>query len=219
MNVAVRPPMASELLYVLLSSRVPLESLPGPAAEVARQLREKKWSAPKLVAGALWSLHEAGAVRIELRKGKSLGFVPKTDLVVTVVRPDGFHGVEGELLARAATGSAVSVEDLVRDWFGKKVTSVQAVVDERVLAHAAQAGLMTIRTEEQERGRIGGALFGKTRQATVVEPNAPTLEAEADRLAAAGNAWLAFVGGGGELADELLKRVDKALSGREFDDD
>jgi hypothetical protein len=78
---------------------------------------------------------------------------------------------------------------------------------------------MTVRTEEQERGRIGGALLGKTKQATVVEPNASTLQAEADRVAAAGNAWLAFVRGGGELADELLKRVNKALSGREFDDD
>jgi hypothetical protein len=211
--------MASELLYVLLSSRVPIESLPAPAADAARQLREKRWSAPKLVGAALWSLHEAGAARLELRKGKSLGFMPKTQLVVHVVRPDGFHGIEGELLARAATGSSMSVEDLVKDWFGKKVSSVQAVVDERVLAHAAEAGLMTVRTEEQERGRIGGALLGKTKQATVVEPNASTLQAEADRVAAAGNAWLAFVRGGGELADELLKRVNKALSGREFDDD
>lgn len=219
MTVAARPPMASELLYVLLSSRVPVESLPAPAAEVARQLREKKWSAPKLVGAALWSLHEAGAARLELRKGKSLGFMPKTELVVSVVRPDGFHGIEGELLAKAATRSPVSVEDLVKDWFGKKVSSVQAVVDERVLAHAAQAGLMDVRTEEQERGRIGGALFGKTKEATVVQPNAAALQAEADRVVAAGNAWLAFVRGGGELSEQLLKRVNTALSNREFDDD
>lgn len=216
MSTTARPPTASELLFVLLSDHVPSEAISDPRArDLGSQLRDKRGPAATLVSAALWSLNQSGGVDLEVRKGKSLGFISKTELVATSGASNGTAGIEAELRQELSKRSPRSVEDLVKDWFGNKVANVQAAVTERVLGHAADAGLVEVRTETQERGKIGGALLGKTKEKTAVHPNATILERESAAIANAGTAWVAFTREGGDLADELVKRVAKALTGRE----
>jgi hypothetical protein len=170
------------------------------------------------LAAAIWSLQASGGIGLELRKGKALGFIPKTDLSVTLTRVGTTSaGIEGELLATLARKSPRSVESLIGDWYGKKAAvSPDHVVHGRIKQHAEAAGLLDRRTEDAGRGAVTGFLLGKSKEVVAVDPTAVAASAAAIEQVASG--WAAFESASPELARHLVERIEKAIAGKEMSD-
>ena len=218
-SAGVRQPTASEALFIIGALDIQPELVPdGPARQLGMELRgSRAHIAPQLVAAAFWNLQHFGVVGLELKKGKSLGFISRTELVA-VMRggPTSVPGIEGELLAMIVAGPPREIGRIVRDWFGKRVRDANPAVVDRVLAHCAQAGLVELRQEDTGRGAVAGLLLGRTRQ--VVIPKSSTIAAAGTALADMAGAWLAFRQAAPELAEELVTRCRKAIESREFSD-
>ncbi|NJD29629.1 MAG: hypothetical protein FIA92_15230 [Chloroflexi bacterium] len=209
----------SELIIAAFGLEGTPAGLPPAVTTLGERLRSGKESlAAQALAIAIWQLRETGALTLELRKGKALGFIPKTDLVATVTgSPAGWSGAEGELLAKVAEKGSKTVERLVSDWYGKKsAVSPSHVVQGRLAEKAVEAGMVSRQQVDAKRGFIGRAVLGDTKQDLVADPAAMAAAAPAlERLA---TGWLAFVQAEPELAKQLLQRVDKTIEAKEMSD-
>jgi hypothetical protein len=211
--------MPTELVFAGYAIEGIAAELPANAAALAMHLRAGKESlAAQALAIGLWRLRDAGVIGLELRKGKALGFIPKTDLVATLTgSPVGWTGAEGELLSRLAEAGPKTVERLVSDWYGKKsAVSPEHVVLDRLRDRAIESGLVSREQVDANRGMLGRAILGDTKQAIVVNATAwPTAVPQLEQLAAD---WFAFTQREPELAKQLLERVDKTIEAKEMSD-
>jgi hypothetical protein len=208
-----------ELLYGALAVEGSAPSLPPSAAALANDVRTaKRGLGTQLLAMGIWCLRDAGAVDFELRKGKSLGFIPKTELVVSPKNgAAGWTGIEGELLAKLAEKGPRDVTALVGAWYGRRGSgNPDRVVVERVRDAAIAAGLVRSETVDANRGFLGRAVLGGTKQSVVLNDAAFAAAGSALEDLAAG--WTAFTRREPELARELLERVEKAIDRKEIGD-
>jgi len=214
-TVVTRPAAASEILFVLGSDNVPIEALPdGAARQLAGEHRGKRIRlAPHLVAVALWSLQRQGAITLEVRRSKALGFISRTELAVGLAQPaGGSPGIEGQLLSVIGRRKPGDVGGVVREWFGRPSSDVDGAVTRRVMEQTAQTGLLSITREDAGRGVIGGMLRGKEKE--IVAADTAAVAAVSDEIARLASDWMAFSQTQPELSAELVNRCKKALDSR-----
>ncbi|HJP88895.1 MAG TPA: hypothetical protein VJ850_07680 [Candidatus Limnocylindrales bacterium] len=186
--------------------------LPPSVADLATHVRStKRGLGAQLLAMGLWNLRDAGALGIELRKGKSLGFIPKTELIISPGNGStAWSGVEAELLGKLREKGARDVSSLVSSWYGSRgAGNPDGVALGRIRDAAVAAGLVRTATVEANRGFLGRAVRGATKQAYVAD--AAAIAAAAPDLDTIATGWMAFTRSEPELARELVERVDKAI--------
>lgn len=216
---STRQPTTSELVYVIAGPDAGPGQLPPSATELAARLRAAESGiAGQTLAAALWELRRAGAISLEVRKSKALGFIPKTEVIATALQPASPQGgIEAELLAVIARKSPRSVDAVVGDWYGKKAAvSPQHVVVGRIRGHLEASGLLDRRTVDADRNAVTGFLRGQTKEVVTLDGQA--LLAAGPRLAEVASAWLEFERSEPELARELVARVEKAIDRKEMSD-
>jgi hypothetical protein len=214
-TVATRPATASELLLIIGSDSAPIEALPdGAARQLAGEYRGRRIRlAPHLAAVAFWSLHRQGAISLEVRRSKALGFISRTELVAGLGQPaQAIPGIEGQLLSVIGRRKPGDVGGVVREWFGRPSSDVDGVVIRRVMEQASQTGLLSITREDAGRGLIGGVLRGKEKE--IVAADAAAMASVAGEISQVASDWLAFPQSQPDLSAELANRCQKALDSR-----
>lgn len=208
-----------ELLYGALAVEGTAPSLPPSVAALANEVRTaKRGLATQLLAMGIWGLRDAGAVDIELRKSKSLGFIPKTELVVSPKSGSaGWTGIEAELLAKLAEKGPRDVTSLVGAWYGRRGSgNPDRVVVDRVRDAAIAVGIVRSTTVDANRGFLGRAVLGGTKQSVALDDAA--FAAAGSALEDLATGWTAFTRREPELAKALLERVEKAIDRKEIGD-
>ena len=135
------------------------------------------------VSMALLALQEEGSISMEYVERKKLWVFPSRHVVLTKLGPTSFPAAsfEAELWSKLGE-SPTTTSKLVRHWFGGSAEDPWRKVMARIQSNLLEAGLLTKDVEDTHRGRIAGALLGKTKTKFHADAQARELLAQVDSM-------------------------------------
>ena len=168
---------------------------------------QKKPLGDSIVAVALWSLRETGAIRLEMfEKKRLLGKQRRLGVTRTGTAGDGFAA--SLLPAVSADGpDKNTVEDVVWRWMREDVGDPHGVVLSRVVEHLASAGYFSAMSGM-------ASVKDQLRAGTGHQPDCARLEVLRPAFEALAGSWAAFTSSEAELHGQLLKEIGRGIGRR-----
>lgn len=203
---------ASSLFYPFADRFVPADRALTAGTELpcSGQKVQTKPLASTLLAVAFWGMRETGAAALEPFERKRL-FMRQQRIRVNRLAPgpSGAVGIEDGLLAVVVNDrDGNAIDDLVWRWLERDSVDPHKAVVEKVVHALAGGGYYRI--VDAERGRIAGAVLGKTKLAPVCE-RITGLAGAFEQVAAA---WHAFQEREPDVHRQLRESCERGIGSR-----